>query len=458
MRENDVEHLHNAAIRCGANEQDFEQAREEFWSAWRTRDVFVRTPLSDDVDEQLADRVENAHLHSLPEDKRALVAHRIARLPLTASRARRLVDLCLGSGFFYKLDRCVEIARVVAPLGADIPRPLPSDSRGLAAYEILVGEHALGQWFDQALAQNNFWDALELITHADSLRTSANEAALKDKVPFEELGPLVSLQRKHPWLLTEDQVTAAVETDRYPDEQWLRTGPLARYLWPAARRKAETTKNTRLAVWLIDRLCGRDSELDRALLGTAITRVEQSGTEAMEAHVVGRLLHSGKRWEQEGIRLVSWSVANASSKAALWLDRVLDRSVAAAKQIDSKAKRRPSEASVMKTVHSLFAGTLAHAARTSVEAGNVERAHRLLRALTHVSTPPRVMSRIMSLRSLAGVEPLLDLIEANEGLAREAGTSYEASHVMSALLTVAGLMPADEMGEDDEARDTLRAQ
>lgn len=392
----------------------------------------VSGSLPEDADEAFGVRLEGALRRFYHYDER-ITWNRLAELPLTPDRAKHIVESTLTSGIFYDLDRCDEIAKACGPVQGQVPRPEPRHSKVLRAYAHVVGdEDCIAKWFDESIAARDFWTALCLAIQDEQPVKPSRVEALKGILPREDFRTLLRLREDHPWLLSESDVCSAVAAGQHPDDQWIWLGKnLATYFLPIVEAKAALTHNAELATELLERLTKAGLPA-RRLAQIAFERVRTLGPSAMSPHQFGKLLSSGKLWEDPGEELVANVLQEHGSEGAKWL-------------VDVVYESCRSNGSVVHVVHAVVANVLIGLAGKEMEKGNLDSARRALTALVDLTAPPRLFRKVRALRELPGADSLSVLLDANEGLMRR--SDNEQASLDSLLRALAEFFSSDWGGE-----------
>lgn len=379
-------------------------------------------PLPERVDEAFEKRLEQALRRIYHYDER-IVWNRLAELPLNRERATRIVESTLTSGIFYDLERCNEIAEACGRIEGSVPRPKQWDAKVLRAYARLVGdEGCVSKWFDECLAARDFWPALHLAVCDDRTPRVHRVEPLKEILPCEDFRTLLRLQADHPWLLSEADVIAELASGLHPDSQWSwLAGTVPTYFIPVVEAKAASTPNVELVGDLFAALSKVDVPT-RRLAEIAFERVRNIGPNAMPPHQFGKLLDSGKLWENPGADLVAHVLGERGPDGVRWLYQVV---------FDS-CRLTPS---VVHVVHAVMAEALINLAQNGLESGDVGSARRALSALASLTAPPRLFRKVRALRELPGSAAVSMLLDANEGLMRRSDNEEPASWTLLDALT-----------------------
>lgn len=394
--------------------------------------------LPEDADEVFEQRFAAAMRKLHPDYPDQWIAARLATLPLTADRASRIVTMTLPSGEFYRMARCAEIADAAGAFIGSVLRPERLTAETVRAYALLHGNPStLARWFDELIEENDFWMALTLADHAPSLRDSIRVSHLNKLMPRDDLGALLHHQRERPWLVSEQEVIEAATTREYPDQEWTRLAGVPPYFLPVLEAKAASTQNNELASDLIETLAMLKVP-NRRLANIALDRVEQYGANAVRARVIGRLLSSGKLWEDPGRRLLQLSLKQDSMQSASWHANVTR----------SSSENNPN---ITSSIHSVFANVIIDAVERALEEADVKYARQLLRGLARLSAPPRLFKRVRALKKLPNADRVEALLDANEGLmARTDDAPAEVRHVGQALFICTGHAVSDDSDDDGD--------
>lgn len=379
-------------------------------------------PLPEPVDEAFEKRLEQALRRIYHYDER-IIWNRLAELPLTPDRTKRIVESTLTSGIFFDLESCDEIAEACGPIQGSVPRPKQWDAKVLRAYTRLVGdEGCVGKWFDECLAAGDFWPALHLAVCDDWTPRVHRVEPLKRILPCDDLRALLRLHADHPWLLSEADVIAEVASGLHPDSQWSWLGgTVPAYFIPVVEAKAASTPNIELVRDLFEALSKADVPT-RRLAVIALERVRTRGPSAMSSHQFGKLLNSGKLWENPGADLVAHVLGERGPDGVRWLHQVV---------FDS-CRLTPS---VVHVVHAVMAEALINLAQNGLESGDVGSARRALSALASLTAPPRLFRKVRALRELPGSAAVSMLLDANEGLMRRSDNEEPAAWTLLDALT-----------------------
>jgi len=382
-------------------------------------------PLPDRVDETFERRLEQALRRIYHYDER-IIWNRLAELPLTRERATRIVETTLASGVFYSLERCDKIAEACGPIRGTVPRPKQWDAKVLRAYTGLVGdEKCTAKWFDESIASGDFWTALHLAVCDDRTPRVHRVDPLTKILPRDDFRTLLRLHADHPWLLSEADVIAEVASGLHPDGQWSWLGgTVPAYFIPVVEAKAASTPNLELVGDLFEVLSKADVPT-RRLAEIALERVRNHGPSAMAPHQFGKLLRSGKLWENPGAELVAHVLGERGPDGVRWLYQVV---------FDS-CRLTPN---VVHVVHAVTAEALINLAQKGLESSDIGSARRALSALASLTAPPRLFRRVRALRELPGAESISVLLDANEGLMRRSDNEEPALWtLLDALTTLA---------------------
>lgn len=421
--EEHVHFHHAAALWAGQPFPKKVEGEEEFFpqldTAW-----LLSGPLPEDADEAFEVRLEGALRRFYHYDER-IIWNRLAELPITPNRAKRIVESTLTLGIFYDLDRCDEIAEACGPIQGPVPRPKRWDAKVLRAHARLVGdEDCIAKWFDESIAAGDFWTALHLAIHDEPAVKPTRVEALKGILPRGDFRTLLRLREDHPWLLSESDVCSAVAAGQHPDDQWSWLGKnLPSYFLPVVEAKAASTPNAELATALLESLT-KTSVPGRRLAEIALERVRTLGPSAMSPHQFGKLLSSGKLWEDPGAAVVEHVLNQLGPDGIRWLYQVAFES----------CRLTPN---VVRVVHAVTAEALIDLARRGLEKGDIGSARRGLMALASLTAAPRLFRKVRALRELPGASSLSVLLDANEGLMRKSDEEQATLHtLLDALMTL----------------------
>lgn len=424
-------HFHRGAALWAGQPLPKVEGENEFFpridTAW-----LISGPLPEDADEAFEARLERVLRGYYHYDER-YIWNRLAELPLTPERAKRIVENTLTSGMFYDLDRCDEIAEARGPIQESVPRPKQWDAKVLRAYAHLVGDPAaVSKWFDESIAAGDFGTALHLAIHDEQPVTPSRTEALMGILPRGDLRTLLRLREDHPWLLSDSDVCTAVTTGEYPDDQWSWLGKnLPTYFLPFVEAKAASTPSAGLATELLESLA-KASVPPRRLAEIALERVQNHGPLGMPPHKFGRLLGSGKLWEDPGEELVAHVLQERGPEGAKWL-------------VDVVYESCRSNDKIVHAVHAVIANVLIGMAGKGMEKGDFDSARRALTALADLTAPPRLFRKVRALRELPGADTLSLLLDANEGFMRR--SDNEQASVDSLLNALATFFSCDSDGE-----------
>lgn len=379
-------------------------------------------PLPERVDEAFEKRLEQALRRIYHYDER-IIWNRLAELPLTPDRAKRIVESTLTSGIFYDLEGCDRIAEACGAIRSAVPRPKQWNTKVLRAYTRLVGdEGCVSKWFDECLAARDFWPALHLAVCDDRTPRVHRVEPLKKILPCDDFRTLLRLHADHQWLLSEADVIAEVASGLHPDSQWSWLGgTVPAYFIPVVEAKAASTPNVELVGDLFEAL-SKANVPTRRLAVIALERVRNIGPNAMPPHQLGKLLNSGKLWENPGADLVAHVLGERGPDGVRWLYQVV---------FDS-CRLTPS---VVDVVHAVMAEALISLAQNGLEKGDVGSARRALSALASLTAPPRLFRKVRALREFPGSGAVSVLLDANEGLMRRSDNEEPALRTLLDALT-----------------------
>lgn len=408
------------------------EGRDDFWP--QDHNWLLRDPLPEDADLAFEERL-GAVLRRLPHCSEAGVASRLSDLPLTADRARRLVEQTLDAGFFYTLAKCVEIAFACGKLNRDVPRPATRDTKALRAYRLLASDAlVVEKWFDEAITGSDFHVAFELARYDERLRTSTNVESLRRLLPRDDFRRLIRYQQDHNWLFSEADVIAALTEREFPDEQWRWLGKaVPAYLRPVIKAKAASTTDALLAASLLECLQGMGVG-PTELASLAVERIVQQGLSAFDEHRVGHLLASGRLWDGPGKSLLGHVLRSFGQPGGAWLLAVA---------YESAEKNR----NLVRHMHVVLATVLIEMAGEAIGRDDGPAAQRSLRALACLTAPPRLFKDVRALSALTTDPSIRVLLEANEGLMRRSDDEAATFDALTeALSTVVNEAPAEEQG------------
>jgi hypothetical protein len=399
---------------------------------------FMTEPPPEDADDAFEERLSK-RLHRLCHGDVLTIANRLADLPLTAARARRIVEMTAPSGDFFHLKKCEDIAKACGAF-PDIARPQRWDARILRAYAVLTGDdRSISKWFAESLAARDFWTALSLAEHDESLRTPERVEALQSLIPDDGLRALVRLQDKQGWLVSEQDVIQRATNGEFRDDEWTWKDPPT-YMRPVLEAKAATTPNPQLAGELLERLKQMGAG-PHQLARIATERISRGGVSTLSEHRVAAMLTSGKLWEEWGRRIAARVLREDGQAGAQWLG-------GAGWDV---ARSSPS---VLPTVHAVVADVLIDIAEERLRRADVQGATQPLRALARLTAPPRLFSRVRALRELSKAPPVVVLLDANEGLMRRADDESATIGSFLDAMKVMASGPEDADSDDEDGGDS----
>lgn len=428
------EHVHfhrGASLWAGQPFPKTVEGEDEFFprldTAW-----LISGPLPEHADAAFERRLERVLRGYYHYDER-IVWNRLAELPLTTERAKRIVEGTLSGGIFYDLERCKEIAEACGPVQEAVPRPKRWDATVLRAYAVLVDDqNCVAKWFDESVAAKDFNTALQLALHDDRTPKADRAEALRKILPREDIRTLLRLHEEHPWLVSESDMMTEAASGQFPDHQWSWLGKtVPPNFVPVVEAKAGSTSNVELAGELFQ-LLTKSGIPTRRIAEIALERVRSLGPDAMSPHKFGRLLGSGKLWENPGEELVAHVLQERGPEGAKWLVDVVHESCR-------------SNDKIVHVVHAVIANVLISLAKKGMEDGNLDGARRALTALVDLTAPPRLFRKVRALRELPGANTLSLLLDANEGLMRR--SDDEQPNVDSLLNALAAFFSSDSGGE-----------
>lgn len=382
------------------SKEDFDAAIKAVAQSWMAWTDLALPPDADDAFEERFVRISA----DLGAD---FVVSRLITLPLTKSRAARILNLALEDGSFWQLERGSEIARLVGPVDADIP--LPRNPNDLEVYRLLVGASADERLHDglveyirreQWLVAIPFADMIvELVSpdDRDELRRLASKTSISE---------LAGLCHDYPWLFSETDVVR--EATLEGQDRWGMIEVLPPYLAPVMEAAAARTEDQAFASLLLDRLETLGTPR-RSVLSIALERIKMLGAQAVHPRWLGSKLHSGSLWEEPGGDLV----------AAL-LERGGGRMLTG---VCLAATASAGGSHLVLAMHTTIGRVLIRFAKEALQQSDQDRALRALTALAHLS--PRSGLRV-SVLALAGLNPndeVGGLIELNGSLLRRSGGS-----------------------------------
>ncbi len=398
--------------------------------SWRM--LIQRAPLPSDADDDFDARyIEFAERSRFFPD---LIIERLSGLPLSASRACRIIKHALRSGSFWHLENRYELVRCMGSLeGVTIPVPPSMTADSIALFRTLAGDHAdatLAERLADLIRGGLLHDALALADVAREIVSDDNRAVMNHLARSLPLSALAHLQASHPWFLTEaDVLEEATRVDR---ERWGHVDSLPAYLSPIMEAKAVQTPVSMLAVALLDRL-EANGVTRRKVLNLALKRLRTHGRGALDPHWLGRKLDTKSLWMEPGKDFVNEFLRDRDRNGAVMLLSVC---------LDAPVDHRPNLTYAM---HAVIATCLVTFAEAALEAKKQGQAKNALTGLAHLNAPSRLRDRVRGLRRLDPQEDVLVLIEVNEGLLRrsDAGDAATIDAIRDALVALVGAEHGD---------------
>ncbi len=394
-------------------QEAFQAIHPRSWTGW-----FTRTSLPDNADGEFDERYAAAARRlklSAPD-----IAKRLAALPLSKLRARRIVSLMLDSGVFWEMPDCLGLANAAGEVEFEVPLPEWPTQESVSAFKVLAGPRAdsrISAHHAAVIAAGDLHKALSWVHAAPQLQNEPTRSALRTLAQALPVSGLVELRRRHAWLIDDEDVTAAASKARDAAD-WGSLSSIPASLCPYLRAASLRASDADVAGRLLDRL----EELGtsrRDVLQLALERVDSRGVASVTATWWASKLGSRSLWVEVGVEVVT-RISAADKDAASRLGV----------EFFYAACSRPNIPRMGPVLHEVLAEVLVRRAGIHLTDGHLPPAVRALKALAHLNAPSRLRAEVLRLRKTTADPDVLALIEVNADLLRRTGkdeaVSFEA--------------------------------
>lgn len=401
--------------------------------AW-DRDAWIfNTPLPDDADDDFDKRF--IELAGRFDVGRRPVVDRLLTLPLTQSRATRIVQLAAADGCLWMLDRRAEVIEAAGVLESfRIPLPYPLTKENLDLFNAVAGKQEAGDqladWFDDLLRRGGHLELLRAVALADlepRLVSDERRSRLRELASALPISEQARLAASSPWLLSEQDVIDQAEDPA--GVRWGAIESLPSYLAPKMKVAASTGAASRVAELLLDRLetLGHSR---RDVLGVALRRLKTADSDAVSPLWLATKLDSKSLWLEPGGELLALLLREGDPSGA---EVVLQVCVETAR-LDGK---------LTYAMHHALAVVCVDIAEQALDGKDAGCARRALTALAHLNAASRLRGRIQALRRFDPPHDVGNLIDVTAELFRRSGKNDPApvdfiADALGALVSVEG--------------------
>jgi len=452
------------------------------WSIdWPPHEILLGAPIPEDADDAFdLQFLGRAHLLGDPDiaGSAVIAAHtkwelfsRLASLPLTRSRANRLLAMALDDPEFLEQVAGYELNRIAAVADPVPPERLPAaelflsrryrykpdkDANGLpvqlsseesyrrmtetltesvAAYRRLGGaeaEERIQAWLHAPLKEDESSDPFrstidDVFTRLEAvplLLTVQLRRELEARARRLSIRALVDVHKRAPWLIDQESLkTIAVDRAEDATEMWSHFGgvDLPAFLLDAVRKRAWNIENEgeflALAGWL-----AKQNELVEDLVSLFLRRIGRFVPTERVIDWLATVLSSRTRWERQGPRVLEPLV---EAKAWSSIYRLVYGSLP--RGSDTTPPNQEQVRGLVGAIHEAVGVVLLRGTRRALEAGDGKLAQAALQAMVALHPPSRLSGKLNGLRRMRRhSQDVSDLIDLNLRFLRH-GSTKEAT-------------------------------
>jgi hypothetical protein len=411
---------------------------------WHIGEFLRDAPLPQEVDDAFDERLLRL-FGGWPH--RLTVVQRLQDLPLTRSRANRILAITQEGDLFWTLEKAAEIAKAACPATVDVPMPTDLSARNVALFKTLVGPEAaillLGAKFDELIKDGGWhglYTALHLAEVEPAIVSENRRDALRTLALRQPVALLAQVQHAAPWLLTEAELLAsAMEEGRDwgLSSMWEKDLPPA--LAPVMEARAVTEPVAEAAPPFLDHLERFFGRGRRDVLALAVERIKKMGPSSVPPSWLAAKLDTRSLWQEPGEKIISLLLAPCDQQAA---HRVSTVCVQAATHRD--------DVRLAPAIHTVLGSVFIDIAERALRERNETLARNALTGLACLFSASRLRPRLGRLRHLPGHEAVLSVIEVNENLLRRADSAANAGSVLDVLKALEALLGPEK--DDDNPR------
>jgi len=387
--------------------------------------IFFSAPLPDDesLDEVILERARRYDVIT-----RSGIVHRMSTLPLTRSRANRVLrwaieDAPLLKDHFISPDAMIRLVEVADPLPPEHLPPVDAffwykqPAEGIAAYRKLGG--------DEAIQRLRAW-ALEPLESAGHIVDAVRRMRLIPDIVAEEMNPMIArfvekasfaelrwLREEAAELVSEEQLLAAANTcAEDPKDHWSygKPPPFTTDYAEAIRRRVRIVRDETewdgLMQWLVEH-----DEPYQQLVELAKQRIEVAPNSYHAMNLLRGLFENRTRWLEAGPRVLEWLIEKRGTRAVVDFIEQVFRNDTLGTAVN------------LQGMQEALAVLLIKRAAHGINGGNERLAIAALHGLVALHPPTRLCQKVRGLRKLGELSPpVAELVDLNERLLRHEST------------------------------------